>query len=323
MNNGNTSKLDTFLDFVEIRTKVATVFPFLLALLYVIYHTGSFNLVASSIYIIAAVLVDCGITAINNYKDSRQEEESTPHFSDGVSKAIIFGLFGIAAILGLVMIFTLPPAYNVLPILLAAMACFAIGIAYTFGPMPISKSVFGELFAGLTCGFLIMFIVASINDPYLSLIDMNLFLPATPQESFYLYMSMDINHFIGFFLVTLSPVALIANILLANNICDREKDRKYRYTLTHHIGLKNALRTFAALHYVAYLSIIICVIIGELPITSILVLLTIVPVQKNINLFKEKQIKRETFGLSVKNYLMIIQATIATVVLGILINWIF
>lgn len=295
-----------FLSFVEIQTKLATVFPFLFAIAYVFYRRGTINWYSSFLYLIAAVIVDMAITATNNHFDTRQEEESTPHYNTKLSGILIIIMYSIASLIGLYL-----ASYHGIILLLAGVACFAIGLFYTFGPMPISKSVFGEIFAGFTCGFLIMFIVVTINDP--------MFMPVVimyDANQFWVNVHIDFVTLVSFGIVTIPAVFCIANILLANNICDQEKDRKYRYTLAHHIGTKNALVLFAILYYLSYITIIVAVLLGILPIWTLLTILTIIPVQKNITKFNKEQIKQTTFVLSVKNYTIIMIFFILTLVVS-------
>ena len=52
--------------------------------------------------------------------------------------------------------------------------------------------------------------------------------------------------------------------MLANNICDVERDVVVgRYTLAYYLGPK-ALWLFATLYYIAYLSVIVLVVLGFL-----------------------------------------------------------
>lgn len=289
-------EIKRFLSFVEIQTKLATIFPFLVALAYVFYTTGTINIISTALYIVAALIVDMAITATNQHFDKREEKGETPHYSNLVSISIIIIMYTIAAVLGLYL-----ASIHGLVVFLAGVFCFMIGIMYTFGPIPISKSVYGEIAAGFVAGFLIMFIVVSINNP--------LFMPVVAvfnQYNFNFTLNIDIIGLLSFGLVTLPAVFSSANILLANNICDAKKDRAYRYTLTHHIGNKKALMLFAALYYASYLAIVVAVILQIIPAWSLLTLITFVPVQKNISKFFKQQIKDITFVLSVRNYSIIL-----------------
>src|SRR5690625_5555493 len=59
----------SFLKLVEIQTKIASVFPFLIGLLFVIYRYDSFYLANTLIFFSAMLLFDLTTTVINNYID--------------------------------------------------------------------------------------------------------------------------------------------------------------------------------------------------------------------------------------------------------------
>jgi 1,4-dihydroxy-2-naphthoate octaprenyltransferase len=185
-------------------------------------------------------------------------------------------------------------------VLLLGMLCFAVGIFYTFGPAPISRTPYGEAASGLVMGYLIPFLAIFIGAPRGSLLEINL--AALPLVS----ISMNALEVI-FVLLVSTPLALtIANIMLANNICDVEKDVSInRYTLPYHMGNKNALRLFAGLYYMAFAVIGLVSIMGIVPIWGILGLFALIPVSRNIRVFEQRQVKSETFTLSVMNFLLI------------------
>ncbi|HMM33083.1 MAG TPA: UbiA family prenyltransferase, partial [Clostridia bacterium] len=110
---------------------------------------------------------------------------------------------------------------------------------------------------------------------------------------------------------------LTANIMFANNICDRERDIEVqRFTLAFYLKKQHALWLFAALYYAAYASVVVMVALKLLPPTSLLLLVTLIPVHKNINVFLKKQDKEETFVVAIKNFMIIIVAHIALIFLG-------
>jgi len=295
--------LKTFLSFVEIQTKLASVMPFLAALAYAFYLTGTINLRSSLIYLVAALLFDMSVTAINNYMDKR-ETRAMPHFSRPVSLVIIFSMIIAAGVLGLHLAYL----YG-LAVLWAGVICFAAGIAYTYGPAPISKSPYGEAVSGLVMGTVIMFIVVSINAPGIPLVGIMLY-------DWQLFIDINLVNLLAFVLITLPAVCLIANIMLANNICDLEADRATRYTMARHIGIPNALALFATLNCLAYLSIVAASILGIVPLWCLLTLITVWPVQKNIRIFFRKQVKPDTFSLAVKNFMLIMLVFTLTLLIG-------
>ena len=90
--------------------------------------------------------------------------------------------------------------------------------------------------------------------------------------------------------------------MLSNNICDLEDDIKVnRFTLPYYLGKDIGIIIYEILYYIGYAGIIVGVLIRILPITSALCILTLIPVIRNINSFKENQIKSKTFILSIKN----------------------
>src|SRR6476646_2953820 len=64
--------LHTFLKLVEIQTKLASLFPFLVGLLFVIYRYGTCNLVNTLIFFSSMLIYDLTTTAINNYMDYKK-----------------------------------------------------------------------------------------------------------------------------------------------------------------------------------------------------------------------------------------------------------
>jgi len=71
-------------------------------------------------------------------------------------------------------------------------------------------------------------------------------------------------------LVTVTPVATIANIMLANNICDVAHDIQVnRFTLPYYIGSKRAVQLFAALYAASYASILVMAVFRILPVSAI------------------------------------------------------
>ena len=295
-----------FFRFVEIETKLATMLPFFAALAYVFYTTGSINIQSSIIYFVAALFLDMSVTAINNHLDKREDKSQTPHYSNGVSLVIIGTMLLVFSILGLYLVYL-----HGITILLAGAFCLLIGVTYTFGPAPISKTTYGELLSGFTVGSVVMFIVVSINNADFQPLGL-----AFDMSELRLSMDIDLVGIAAFTLVTLPAAFTAANIMLANNICDAERDRPFRYTLVHHLGTKRALYLFAGLYCCAYLSIIVASILGIVPLWCLLVLITLPLVHKNICSFFKEQEKSTTFLLSIKNFVIIMMVYIVGIMLG-------
>ncbi|MEL7655219.1 MAG: UbiA family prenyltransferase, partial [Bacillota bacterium] len=155
------------------------------------------------------------------------------------------------------------------------------------------------ILSGIFYGFFIPFIMLYINMPkgnYLEL-DWNLHT---------INLELQIFPILTVLLLSVIPVCTTANIMLANNICDLEQDILVkRYTLPYYLGIKKSLYLFAMIYYCTYLTVIVMVILKILPPILLLSLLSVIPVQRNINTFFKKQDKGITFVTSIKNYVII------------------
>ena len=118
-------------------------------------------------------------------------------------------------------------------------------------------------------------------------------------------------------LLSVAPVCCTANIMLANNICDLEHDIQVkRHTLPYYIGKETSLYLFAAIYYVPYLAVILMVVLRILRPLTLVLLVTLIPVQKNIKIFFREQVKSRTFITSIKNYLVMMGTITALIFLS-------
>jgi 1,4-dihydroxy-2-naphthoate octaprenyltransferase len=295
--------LSDFLKFIEIQTKLASMIPFIVGTLYSLYRYESFSLKNFIIMGIALLSFDMATTAINNYIDYKKALKGHEYdyennnriarynINESTAVAIIFTLLAIAVIFGVILTLNT----NVI-VLLIGIISFLSGIMYTYGPVPISRMPLGEVFSGIFMGFIILFLSC-----YIHIFDKNII--SLILNNNILNISINLLEVFYIFLISIPTISGIANIMLANNICDVEEDIiNNRFTLPHYLGIKNSLKLFKTLYYIGYLDIIILVILKISPVLSLFVILTIIPLNKNINLFSQKPIKSETFVLSVKNF---------------------
>lgn len=298
--------LASFLKLVEIQTKVASMIPFALGTLYSVYHFGRFNPRNFIILFISLISFDMVTTAINNYYDYKKARKThgynyerhnaivSYNLSESTVIITIFTLLAIASVFGFLLF--LNTSYV---ILLLGVVSFAIGILYSFGPVPISRTPLGELFSGLFMGFVIVFISVYIHVYDMGIVDI------TYAKSM-LGISFNLTEVLYIFLLSIPAINGIANIMLANNICDIEDDiENRRYTLPIYIGREKALTVFKGLYYACYVDLLLLLALGVTPIATVLTLITFIPVNRNIRSFYEKQTKKDTFVLAVKNFLMI------------------
>lgn len=298
-------RLKQFFSYVEIRTKLASFFPFLLGLFYGLYAYGQIIWLNTALFFVSMICFDMATTALNNYMDTKVNKAPLP-LDKGTARRLLFLLLAIAAISGLFLVWQAG-----LIVLACGALCFLVGIIYTFGPVTISHLPLGEAFSGIFMGFFIPFLTIFINAPPDRLVDYAF-------EGPVFLLSVNLMAILKLIILTIPAITGIAGIMLANNICDLDYDRSInRFTLPHYIGVKNALRLFAGLYYVAFAAIIAMVILKVLPLYGLVILLAMIPIQANLRKFSKMQIKRVTFPLSVQNFTLIIVMQIAVVVLAL------
>lgn len=296
-----------FLDYVEIKTKITSVFAFVLSLSYLFTLELELNWQATSVFFAGMFLFDLTTTSINNYIDTKTNNLAL-QFKRAKAKAITFILLGISIFFGLWLVILTD-----IVVLITGTLCFLIGIVYTFGPIPISRQPWGEFFSGVLYGFFIPFLILYINMPRGTLISLGL-------EWGKISLELKVLPLICLGLLAIVPICATANIMLANNICDLERDIKVkRYTLPYYLEEK-ALYLFAGLYYISYASIIVMIIMGMISPIALLILVTIIPVQKNIKIFFKDQNKKSTFNVAIKNYLWIMNSSILCFILTGIVN---
>jgi len=281
-----------YLSYIEISTKITSIFAFALTISYLFSIGQKININKTLIFFTAMIIFDMTATAVNNYEDTKKNNQVLQFKRHTALFIIIIQLF-ISIALGIYL-----AVITDIVVLFLGMLCFLFGILYSFGPVSISSQPLGELFSGLFYGFIIPFILLYINMPENTYLSYSFNFKT-------LILSVELFPIFTVLLLSIAPFCATANIMLANNICDIEKDVAVRrYTLPYYLGSK-ALYLFAGLYYFIYISIIILIVIRILSPVCLLSLFSIIPVQKNINRFFKKQEKSVTFILSVKNYLII------------------
>lgn len=298
-----------FLELVEAKAKVASVFPFFLGLYFSWYYTHQLNWGLSLMFFIAMLLFNMAVDAHDNYSDYKNATAKADEWKQktniiGVNnlsmtgiRNLILSFAGVATVIGIAM--TVMTGW---PLLIMGIFCFAVGYFYAAGPRPISTTPFGEFFSGITMGFVIMLITVYINTASSGLFTFKLFWQVL--------------------LASGIAVFAISNIMLANNLCDADEDQLLdRKTLVHYLGKQNGLRLFVLNYVFAYACLILSVGLHYLPYTSLLVLLSLPLVIKNTRQFLAKQVKKETFKFAVKNAMILAVFSIVCVGIGTIANW--
>ncbi len=311
--------IESFLKLVEIQTKAASVIPFILGTAYTLYRYKTINFKNLLFMFAAMITFDMATTAINNYMDYKKAHRQHGYNYESHNAIVRYKLTESAALTAIFVLLTIAAIFGVLlymntnaVILLLGIISFATGILYSYGPIPISRTPLGELMSGLFMGFIIVFI--SI---YIHIYDREFIVLLFSQDI--LSIKLNVSELIYAFLISIPTICGIANIMLANNICDIEDDlENKRYTLPIYIGKKHALTLFKTLYYIVFADITLLAVLGIIPGFSLLVLLTLIPVSKNLKLFSLEQSKKDTFVLSVKNFVVINIVYVVSIGLGIL-----
>jgi 1,4-dihydroxy-2-naphthoate octaprenyltransferase len=290
------------LSYTEIRTKITSVFPYLMTLAYLYLGGRPIDPLRSLVFFIGMFLFDLTATTVNNYSDTKKNGLPLP-FTRRNALLVTSLLLLSSAAFGLWLV-----SLTDIVVLLAGGLCFLFGILYSWGPVPLSHGPYGEAASGFFYGVLIPFILVYIND------GARLFTYTLSWER--VSGEISVAPAVGLALLAVLPFCLTAGIMLANNICDVAHDVTVRrFTLAFYLK-KYALYLFALLYYATYVSVIAMVVFRYLSPLSLLLLVTLIPVQKNINVFFKKQVKEETFVVSIKNFLIIISVHIILIFAG-------
>ncbi|MCD5001982.1 prenyltransferase [Enterococcus saccharolyticus] len=295
-----------FLELVEIKAKTASVLPFLIGLCYSWYRYGSIHIGYVAIYFIAMFIFNMAVDILDNYNDYHHATEGHDYKEktniigrENLSLRLVFWLMTSMIVISALLGIGLATVVG-WPLLWMGLYCYLVGIFYSSGPRPLSSLPLGEFFSGSTMGVMISFICVYLNT----------------FETFH----WNFSEIFSIFIIALPNTMWIANLMLANNLCDKEEDEKNeRYTLVHYLGRKNSIRLFVGMNVVAFLGIILSVIMGLAPMTVLLTFLAGPFILKQIRRFKQKQVKTETFICAVRILAVGSVMQVITYLIGILI----
>ena len=278
-------------------------FPGFMGILYAWYNYGTFHLGYSLLGLLTVGLFQLAIRLRDNYLDyyvaENKQADDIQEMTVGKEtiplKNVRFSYYmtgAIALLIGLFIVFQ--TSFMLLFIVLGGML---IGVLYTFGPIPLSSTPFGDFFIGLAYGLGI----------FLALLYINAF-EVIPFDWFTI---------IQIIIASIPTAITVMSVSLANNISDLEEDIEGgRFTLPYHIGVDKALVVFKSFYYVGYIAIILSIIFGTFPRLVTLSLLTFPYVYKNIQIFMDEQDKQTTFLTTLKNSIVIPIPLIITFFLG-------
>ncbi|MGG3509953.1 1,4-dihydroxy-2-naphthoate polyprenyltransferase [Paenibacillus lautus] len=309
-----------FFKLVEIQTKVASMIPFLFGTLYALFRFQQFDGYHFALMLASLLSFDMATTAINNYYDYKKAIKKNGFGYEEHNAIVRYNLKEPAVVSVIILLLLTAIGAGIALflstgwlILLLGGLSFAVGILYSFGPIPISRMPLGELFSGLFMGFVIIFISAWIHAEgnHLAVLDLH---------GSVLSLQVNLPEVLLLLVVSLPAILGIANIMLANNICDMDEDMENkRYTLPVYIGFRPSLKLFRMLYCLAYLDLAALLLMKVHPVLVLLVFVTLVPIYKKSAVFTAHPSKEKTFVIAVQNFVLMNLARIAA--LGVAVVW--
>lgn len=279
--------LTVFLELVEFKAKTASILPFFIGICFSLYNFHKLHLGLVLLYFVAMVIFNMAVDILDNYNDYHHATEIHDYREktniigrEGLDLKLVFrmmmGMIIVSALIGIGMSFIVG-----WPFLVMGLFCYGVGIFYSSGPKPLSSLPLGEVFSGLTMGFMITILCVYLNT--------------------YEVFQWNFANLSEIFLISLPNTLWIANLMLVNNICDVEEDEKNnRFTLVHYLGKPQAIHLFVGMNIAAFLAILLSVSVKIAPWSMLGTFLVAPFIYKQVRIFTKKQVKRETFICAVR-----------------------
>lgn len=279
--------LTVFLELVEFKAKTASILPFFIGICFSLYNFHKLHLGLVLLYFVAMVIFNMAVDILDNYNDYHHATEIHDYREktniigrEGLDLKLVFrmmlGMIIVSALIGIGMSFIVG-----WPFLVMGLFCYGVGFFYSSGPKPLSSLPLGEVFSGLTMGFMITILCVYLNT--------------------YEVFQWNFANLSEIFLISLPNTLWIANLMLANNICDVEEDEKNnRFTLVHYLGKPQAIHLFVGMNIAAFLAILLSVSVKIAPWSMLGTFLVAPFIYKQVRIFTKKQVKRETFICAVR-----------------------
>lgn len=297
------STLQKFNALVQIQTIIISALPYITGSVMASYYYHNFNLVYSLWLFLAVICFHLAVNGHNQYTDyARYKQNHITSYNNILEKfnitkswarKIIIILTLISAIIGTIL--NIKVGWI---ILLIGILSYLIGYCYSGGPYPILKTPFGEPASGITMGYNITFLGLYIN-------------------------MYNVHPFDNFFwakaIIVAGPaIFVIANVMLANNICDVAEDVKIgRKTLPYYTGRKTALTILCCYYVLAYIFLILGIVLKYLPVITLGSLLTIPLVYHTTKTFVKNPHKESTFTGILVNVLLVLISEIIFSLVGL------
>lgn len=220
---------------------------------------GVFDLLTFALAVIGVMLLQTTANLVNEYADYRRGADELKMAGQGMAlkdkvltpQEVLTGAVIVTALgclIGLYMLAISGPY-----LWLIGLGGVLVAITYTAGPFPLAYNGLGEVAAGVFMGPMIVLGAYYVMDPTIS-----------AEQGVYLG------------LVSLPIAFMVANILHANNIRDMDADRAVnKRTLAVRFGRDVARLEYKGLTALTYLSQLGLILVGWMPPTTLLTLLTL------------------------------------------------
>lgn len=285
-----------FTRFVELKTKIISVALFIMTILYMLLDYQQVDVLNTGLFFISMFFFDMTVTAMNTHFGIKYETVDTPDNSQmqqkmrenskGVVNIIIITiLLLISIVTGIILLFN-----TNFSILLPSMIAMAIGVFYSYGPIPICRTFLGEILSMFAMGILLPVILLMAND-----ITMYSFSNFT--------LMFDLAIIIPFLLYIIIPTITIGQVMFANNLEDVKQDiLNKRLTLVYYLGIKKSRNLLIYSYFIIFIYVLVLILLNVLSIYYLLVLLCIFSILKDYNELKTKSRFKK---IAVKNFVLI------------------
>lgn len=293
-------------ELVEPRTLFNSILPLLLGIMYAWYNFKHFNLLETIEMIIATLILQIVLNINDGYWDYKRAKKlklkealENPigkyHLNMVTVKWVDITLFAISMINAFLIGFQTNWIIWIIGII-----GYWIAISYSTGSHPMSGSPFSEFAAGLAMGLGIFIVMIYIN----------------------VHGLVPFNWSFAWPIIVASGIGYICNfnVMLANNLCDRNEDIAHgRHTLVFYIGIKSSLYLLSFNYLLGFIATIYAIYLHVMPISVLLILITIPLIIKNMRYAWHVQSKATTFPRIIK----ITHALCYTELIGFLIGIFF
>lgn len=231
----NTRSWKVWWELIRPHTLTAAFVPVLLGTILALLEGKSNGLLFAAM-MLASILIQAATNLFNEYYDFKRglDTEESIGIGGGIVRHgmtpqlimnLALSMYGISLLLGIYIC-----AASSWWLAAVGLVCMLVGYLYTGGPLPISRTPFGELLSGLFMGFLIILIAFFIQTGYVSNIAV---------------------------LVAVPSGILVGLINLSNNLRDHDGDKANgRKTLPIVLGPKKATYFMGIMFSVSYLWVV-------------------------------------------------------------------